>query len=102
MMASGAKARQLGTGEMDNMISTQFSGRRWWLVVAALLVIWGALGAGLVWGVESKAAMDKLGMVQIEEDVVAPDFTVTTVNGDVIKLSSMKGKVVLLNFWATW
>jgi peroxiredoxin len=33
---------------------------------------------------------------------MAPDFTVKTVSGDTIKLSSMKGKVVLLNFWATW
>ena len=46
--------------------------------------------------------MDKLGMLPIEKDVVAPDFTVKTVSGDTIKLSSMKGKVVLLNFWATW
>lgn len=46
--------------------------------------------------------MDKLGMLPIEKDVVAPDFTAKTVSGDTIKLSSMKGKVVLLNFWATW
>jgi peroxiredoxin len=46
--------------------------------------------------------MDKLGMVPIEKAVMAPDFTVKTVSGDTIKLSAMKGKVVLLNFWATW
>ena len=32
----------------------------------------------------------------------APDFTVEMVNGEQIKLSSLKGKVVLINFWATW
>ena len=33
---------------------------------------------------------------------VAKDFTVQMINGKNIKLSDLKGKVVLLNFWATW
>lgn len=32
----------------------------------------------------------------------APDFTLKDVNGNSISFSSFKGKVVLLNFWATW
>lgn len=32
----------------------------------------------------------------------APDFTLRTLNGQVITLSQLKGKVVLLDFWATW
>ncbi len=32
----------------------------------------------------------------------APDFTLRDMNGNTITLSSLKGKVVLLNFWATW
>jgi peroxiredoxin len=31
---------------------------------------------------------------------VAPDFSVTTLNGDVIKLSDLKGKTVFVNFFA--
>ena len=30
------------------------------------------------------------------------DFTVTSLKGDSIKLSSLKGKVFLLDFWASW
>ena len=32
----------------------------------------------------------------------APDFTVEMVDGEQITLSKLKGKVVLINFWATW
>lgn len=32
----------------------------------------------------------------------APPFTVTTLEGEQVSLESLHGKVVLLNFWATW
>lgn len=32
----------------------------------------------------------------------APDFTATTFGGHTVKLSDLKGDVVILNFWATW
>jgi len=34
--------------------------------------------------------------------VKAPDFTVYTKDGSAVKLSDMRGKPVILNFWATW
>jgi len=32
----------------------------------------------------------------------APDFELNDVNGNKVRLSDLGGKVVLLNFWATW
>jgi cytochrome c biogenesis protein CcmG/thiol:disulfide interchange protein DsbE len=32
----------------------------------------------------------------------APEFTVTTLEGDTVSLSDYAGKVVLVNIWATW
>jgi cytochrome c biogenesis protein CcmG/thiol:disulfide interchange protein DsbE len=44
-------------------------------------------------------AADKI--IPIEFRVAAPDFTLTDVQGKTITLSKYKGKVVLLDFWAT-
>ena len=36
------------------------------------------------------------------EGTEAPDFTVEMIDGSKVALSELRGKVVLLNFWATW
>ncbi len=33
---------------------------------------------------------------------LAPDFTLETLDGEEITLSKLKGKAILLDFWATW
>jgi len=32
----------------------------------------------------------------------APDFTLTSLDGEEIRLSDLKGKTIFLDFWATW
>ena len=39
---------------------------------------------------------------QTSNGAIAPDFTLTDPNGKSISLSSFKGKVVLVDFWASW
>jgi thiol-disulfide isomerase/thioredoxin len=38
----------------------------------------------------------------LEEGSAAPPFTLERPNGPPIELASLKGKVVVVNFWATW
>jgi peroxiredoxin len=35
-------------------------------------------------------------------DAPAPDFELSTLSGESIQLEDYRGKIVLLNFWATW
>ena len=37
-----------------------------------------------------------------EETFIAPSFELSTLSGGKIKLTDYRGKVVFLNFWATW
>ena len=40
--------------------------------------------------------------VAIESGIPAPDFTFPGLDGKMVSLSNYKGKVVLVNIWATW
>lgn len=59
-----------------------------WVVVLGLLA---ALGWKLV---TDRQAQPTSGL--------APDFTLKTFDGQDIRLSSLRGKVVVVNFWASW
>ena len=37
-----------------------------------------------------------------QEGAPAPEFMLTTLDGGEVRLSDLRGRVVLLNFWATW
>ena len=84
---------------------------RW---IAAIII--GAIAlaslAALLWPLLNKPAMaTDAGVIraQIQADgaagrigAVAPDFEWTGPDGEILRLSSYRGKVVVVNFWATW
>lgn len=40
--------------------------------------------------------------LMLKEGTAAPDFTLPILGGGNVSMSAMKGKVVVVNFWATW
>lgn len=51
---------------------------------------------------ESEAARRFIDNPRRAREPFAPDFSVTTRDGEYLSLDELKGKVVLLDFWATW
>ena len=46
--------------------------------------------------------MESLALIRIDEKVMAQNFALKDLNGNLVHLKDYRGKVVLLNFWATW
>jgi peroxiredoxin len=46
--------------------------------------------------------MDILGIVRFNEKIEAPSFSLKDITGKEVKLHDYRGKIVFLNFWATW
>lgn len=44
----------------------------------------------------------KLNIETFDKKISAPDFTLKDLHGNPISLRDLRGKVVFLNFWATW
>jgi len=47
-------------------------------------------------------AQEKQKAVESRSDAPAPDFSLEKLGGGTVKLSELKGKVVVIDFWATW
>ena len=60
---------------------------------------WALLLGFLAWKLSPQAGA-ALGVASMNQE--APDFQLTTLDGQPITRDSLRGKVVLLNFWATW
>ncbi|MGC8780602.1 MAG: TlpA family protein disulfide reductase [Anaerolineae bacterium] len=73
----------------------------WSGLVAAALVV----GAAWIWVNRVPAARAAMAGGLPPAPAVghpAPDFTLTTVTGETFTLAALRGKPVILNFWATW
>ena len=68
--------------------------RRWPLVVVALALVPLAAAA-----VPDFAALD---IQRYQPPKPAPEFALPDLNGRQVRLADLRGKVVLLFYWATW
>jgi peroxiredoxin len=68
--------------------------------VAVVLPVWAQSTQTRVIQVPAKGVPDTL--IPVEQRKDAPDFTLNDTQGKPVTLSGYKGKVVLLDFWATW
>jgi thiol-disulfide isomerase/thioredoxin len=69
--------------------------------VAAVLLA-GALAATFLTSGKTNATSDGIVKYQAGHRPLAPNVTGTSLNGSSIRLSSYRGKTVVLNFWGSW
>jgi cytochrome c biogenesis protein CcmG/thiol:disulfide interchange protein DsbE len=65
------------------------------------LVVVGVVAAGMLY-FGFHMARHSASTARIMKATPAPDFTLESLDGKSMRLSDMRGKAVLLNFWATW
>jgi len=51
---------------------------------------------------EESALFSKIGIHSIRDKKKAPDFYLEGLHGEKVHLNALKGKIIFLNFWATW
>jgi len=77
--------------------------------IAVIVIITCNISAGVFGQIQNKKVSDAVikafegtGIQTVSEGIVPINFTLPLLDGTKITLSQLKGKVVFLNFWATW
>ena len=64
--------------------------------VMVILLLWKIPGAS------AQTQFAEAGVEKFRVPVEGPDFTLTEVGGGKVSLKELKGKIILLNFFASW
>ena len=83
-------------------INLDWQRKRTWIGLVIVLI-----AAGVAWIVWSRASAEAIAGGDVSaalprKDFLAPDFAAQALDGRTIVLSELRGRVVLINFWATW
>lgn len=76
-------------------------------IVALIIAVIGGLFVQreFLGNTDAEAGVATLGLLDdnpVEVGQPVPDFAIRDVNGGVVRLSDFRGKILVLNFWATW
>ena len=91
--------------------STAVSGTQWkrpLALVGRRAIAWGLVGLLTIFGGRPVAAavapglLEALNLGRYPPDSRPPQFSGLTPQGQTVSLAGLRGRVVLLNFWATW
>jgi len=75
---------------------------RTWLLGTSLFIMVCILAGGPVGcsSSSSSSSTEELGLIVMEDEIEAPDFTISTMTGEEITLAELQGMPVVLNCWA--
>jgi peroxiredoxin len=74
----------------------------WLYGLAVVVLLCGPLMLGSGAGAGANEEADRVGILSPSEKVAAHDFSLEDPSGTPVRLRDFQGKLVLLNFWATW
>jgi cytochrome c biogenesis protein CcmG/thiol:disulfide interchange protein DsbE len=74
------------------------------IILLAIIVAIGGISYGFLSNGQDSQKVDKQNTEKSQEMKypMAPDFALSDLNGNTVKLSDYKGNVVIIDFWATW
>ena len=55
-----------------------------------------------IYAAEEVEIFEQMGVIRLKEPYDAPSFMLSDLEGNEISLDKYQGKLVMLNFWATW
>jgi thiol-disulfide isomerase/thioredoxin len=83
---------------MESMMNE--SKNKYWKLISIGILIFGVLW--IWWSKGSEGSTTNGEIPAPMAGFLAPDFELVTLEGETFTLSALRGKVVLVNFWATW